>query len=244
MPGGATGGFPGNYDISPVGDQYDFDRSSPWLDDDSPGWGASYSDMEGRVIPGNTFDFSIIHGSSILKAGYSFYSVSDEYFCSEPIPASSYTAIDIIMGEEKTTPGFPDKNKVEFSIYTPDFMNRLKEATAAGANIFLSGSYIGTDLGLAYTDSTAINFASEYLGFKPRTGHAVNSGEFYSTDIASSNFKLRSVFNTSLNNGEIYQVEAPDAIEPAAGELSQPSDTVRIIHLPVSCSRAVTGQLF
>jgi hypothetical protein len=142
--------------------------------------------------------------------------VSDEYFCSEPISANAFTAIDIIMGEEKTTPGFPDKNKGEFSIYTPDFINKIKEVTAAGANIFLSGSYVGTDLGLAYTDSTAIKFASAYLGFKPRTGHAVNSGKFYSTDIASSNFNLRSVFNTSLNNGEIYQVEAPDAIEPSA----------------------------
>ena len=207
-------GVPRKYDISPVGDQYDFDRKSPWLDDDSPGWGASYSDMEGKVIMGNTFDFSIVHGSSILKSGYSFFSVSDEYFCSEYIPVSTFGIIDIIMGEEKTTPGFADKSKREFAIYTPGFIKKIKQVTGAGANIFISGAYIGTDLQLSYSDSTAIKFASAYLGFKPRTGHAVNAGQFYSTDIASESFNLRSSFNTSAIS-DYYQVEAPDAIEPA-----------------------------
>ncbi len=76
-------GVADHYDIVATGDQYDFDRKSPWLDDDAPGWGASYDDMAGKIIPGNTFDYPYIHGKAIMAAGHSFYSVSDEYFCSD-----------------------------------------------------------------------------------------------------------------------------------------------------------------
>ncbi len=67
-------------EILAVGDQYDFDRWSAWLDDDNPGWGASYSDKEGTIIPGNTFDYPYLHGKAIMEAGRSFVSVSDEVF--------------------------------------------------------------------------------------------------------------------------------------------------------------------
>jgi hypothetical protein len=161
-------------DISFVGDQYDFNRKSPWLDDDSPGWGASYGDMEGKIIPGNSFDYSYLHGKSILAAGHSFYSVSDEYFTTGNINTSPYKIVDLIYGEEKSTPFFNDTSVVNFKIYTPELMKKIRELTGSGVNIFLSGSYIGTDL-LPAGDSTALKFASEILHFKPRTGHAVNN---------------------------------------------------------------------
>ncbi len=53
------------FEIGSVCDQYDYDRSSPWLDDDSPGHGASYANLESNIFRGNTFDFSTIHGQSI-----------------------------------------------------------------------------------------------------------------------------------------------------------------------------------
>ena len=71
-------GVPYGVDLHTVGDQFDFRKDSPWLDDDSPGHGASYADVEQYVIPGNNFDFSYIHGLSIRNAGYSFVSLSDE----------------------------------------------------------------------------------------------------------------------------------------------------------------------
>ncbi|MCK7540387.1 MAG: hypothetical protein MZV63_60590 [Marinilabiliales bacterium] len=91
--GGTTGESRYLYEISAVGDQYDFNRKSPWLDDDNPGWGASWEDLKGTVIAGNTFDYSAVHGSSILIAGWSFFSVSDEYFTSAKLDASSYRLI-------------------------------------------------------------------------------------------------------------------------------------------------------
>jgi hypothetical protein len=43
-----------------------------------PAFGDSYGDYERQVIGGNTFDYPAVHGSSILKAGYSFTSCSNE----------------------------------------------------------------------------------------------------------------------------------------------------------------------
>lgn len=202
-----------HYDFSTVGDQYDFNRKSAWLDDDAPGWGASYSDLAGQIIPGNSFDYPSVHGKAILAAGHSFYSVSDEFFCSDRFSASEWKNIDLIFGEEKSIPFFNDTSVVNFKIYTPGFMKRIDELTKSGANIFMSGSYIGSDL-FVPGDSAAIKFAAKTLHFLPRTGHAVKSGEVYSTDYTRSIFKGNIDFNTNLSQS-IYPVEAPDAIEPS-----------------------------
>jgi hypothetical protein len=76
----------------------------------------------------------------------------------------------------------------------------------------MSGSYVGSDL-LGYNDSTAVKFAAEYLRFMPRTSHAARTGKAYATDYAKPFFSGLFRFNTDLS-GRIYQVEAPDAIEP------------------------------
>jgi hypothetical protein len=62
-------------------------------------------------------------------------------------------------------------------------------------------------------DSSAIKFADKYFHFKYRSDHAVKTGDFYTTDYARPSFSGSFNFNTSLN-GPVYQVEAPDAIEP------------------------------
>lgn len=207
-------GVPWNYDFVTIGDQYDFDRKSPWLDDDAPGWGATWSESEGRVVMGNTFDFAAVHGASVLKAGFSFFTVSDEYFNASQVDPSIFGSVDIILGEEKSTPGFPDRTVSEFSIYTTPFMERVKQVAGSGINIFMSGAYPGTDTRLAWKDSTAIRFVSQYLRFVPRTNLAVNSGGLYATDAASGFFRGSLSF-TAGYSPDAYQVEAPDAIEPS-----------------------------
>ncbi len=206
-------GVADHYDFINIGDQYDFNRNNPWLDDDSPGWGASYSDNSGRIVAGNTFDYPYIHGKAVMEAGFSFFSVSDEYFCSTDIDNSLYNAVDLIFGEEKSTSFFGDTARIKFRIYTTEFMNRIKKITEDGKDIFMTGSYVGTDL-LNCTDSTAIKFAGEYLHFMPRTGHAVKLGGFFATDYVSKYFTGNFHFNTNFSD-KIYQVEAPDAIEPS-----------------------------
>jgi len=210
----ADRGVPWNNDFVTIGNQYDFDRTSPWLDDDAPGWGATWSEHEGRVMPGNTFNYPYIHGISVLRAGYSFFSVSDEYFNVNSVDPEQFSTVDIILGEEKSTPGFPDRTIGEFQIYTPPFMERVRQVAGSGINIFMSGAYTGTDTKLSCTDSTAIKFVSSILRFVPRTNLTVTSGSFHATDAASGSFSGRFSFNTGYST-DIYQVEAPDAIEPS-----------------------------
>jgi hypothetical protein len=206
-------GVPDRTDISTVGDEYDFNRKSPWLDDDSPGWGASYADMEGRIIPGNNFDYPYIHGKAILAAGHSFYSVSGEFFKSSDMNTSLFRTVDLICGKERSLKYFNDTSKVNFKIYTPELMNKIKSLTQAGVNIFLSGAYVGSEL-LPAGDSSRIRFASDILHFKYRTGHAVKNGQVYATDYAKPVFSGGLTFNTGFSES-IYTVEAPDAIEPS-----------------------------
>jgi len=205
-------GVPYHYDFITVGDQYDFFRKDPWLDDDAPGWGASYSDMAGTVIRGNNFDYSYLHGKAILSTGRSFFSVSDEYFSSTDITETKFRTIDLIFGEEKTTPFFYDTSRADFMIYTPEFIERIERLTLAGKSIFMSGAYIGSDL-LVPADSAAIKFAENFLHFKFRTDHASRTGEFYASDYAKPSFTGKYNFSTSFDS-PIYQVEAPEAVEP------------------------------
>jgi len=206
-------GVPYHNDIITIGDQYDFNRNNQWLDDDSPGWGATYADRAGRVNPGNTFNFPYIHGKAIMSAGLSFFSVSDEYFISSSMNTPDFQVIDLIFGEEKTTQFFRDTSRIDFRIYTPEFMEKIEQVTQEGTAIFMSGAYVGSDL-LTYEDSTAIKFAEKTLHFFPRTGHAVRSGNVYATDYAKPAFDGELSFNTGYSPS-IYSAEAPDAIEPA-----------------------------
>lgn len=204
-------GVADGFDYSYTGQQYDFDRNSPWLDDDSPGWGSSYGDEEGKPRPGNSFDFAFVHGQAILDAGYSFVSISDEAFAEQNTSLNQYYAVDCILGEEKPMIR-PNQNTYEYSIFTAKFINRLQQATDEGVSLLLSGAYVGTDLKIR-EDSVAMNFANHVLGFQWRTNHACRNGKVSVTDKGSRFFNDELKFNTGYDP-VLYKVESPDAIEP------------------------------
>ncbi len=206
-------GVADHYNFVTTGDQYDFYRRSPWTDDDNAGWGASYSDNEGKIIAGNTFDYPYIHGKSIMAAGRSFISVSDEVFEDEGFDFAPYNAADLIFGEEKTTISAADSSRKDFRIYTPGFINALEKMAEAGVPVFMSGSYTGTDLQMT-GDTVTMARVKKVLHFKHRTDHAVRTGHFYATDMARPAFTGGYDFSAADGPG-IYAAEAPDAIEPA-----------------------------
>jgi hypothetical protein len=91
-------------------------------------------------------------------------------------------------------------------------MAKISELTKKAGNLFLSGSYIGSEFGES-KDSITGRFAKEVLHFTWRTGHASKGGAFYATDYARKWLNGNWNFNADVNP-EIYQVEAPDGIEP------------------------------
>jgi len=206
-------GVADHYNIGYIGKQYDFDRNSPWLDDDSPGWGASYGNMEGKLIPGNNFDNTIVHGEAIMNAERSFVSVSDEAFSDPEFDLAPYQVIDLIFGEEKTTDSFGGKL---FRVFDSELQSKVHEFTSRGGNVLASGAYLGSDHILT-GDTLARNFANEVLHFKWRTNHAVTTGGVYATDYAKGMLEGDWKFNTYYHS-EIYKVEAPDALEPFGEE--------------------------
>ena len=206
-------GVPFTYEFGQTGVPYDFDRNSPWLDDDSPGWGASYGNLEGLIIPGNNFDYPYVHGDAILKAGYSFISMSDEAFCDPSFDPSPFSFTDIIFGEEKTIPDYIYPDTYYFRVFTPEMRQKLTEITSLGGNLFISGSYIGSDHVLT-DDSLSQNFVRDVLHYTWRTDHAVKTGGVYSTDYVKEDLNINLLFNTNFHP-YIYTVASPDAIEPS-----------------------------
>ncbi|MEX1277173.1 MAG: fibronectin type III domain-containing protein, partial [Bacteroidota bacterium] len=97
-------GVPDGKEVGFTGEQYDFDRNSPYRGNDGPGHGASISEQEGKVIAGNTFDYPYVHGLALRAHGLSFSSASDEAVMDSTILLYPYRFVDLILGKEKETP--------------------------------------------------------------------------------------------------------------------------------------------
>ena len=203
-------GVPDGYDMSYVGDQYDFDVDSPWLDDDSPGHGASYSTFETQLLTGNTFDYPAIHGAAILAAGYSFSTVSDEALNGHA-DADRFIVMDVILGEEKTTVG-PGRLQ-DFEALPAPMREQISGFIDGGGSVMISGAHVATDLAGPSSNEEGRSFARDVLGFSWRTDHAVENGQ-----VLSLNGFLGELQKIEFNTAPaawIYRVESPDALEPA-----------------------------
>lgn len=208
-------GVPDKYDLSYTGEQHNFDPSNKWITDDMPGHGASYANYENQIIAGNTFDFTYTHGKSILENGFSFCSVSDESVWDKKINLKEYKIIDLLCGEEKETPWpkeYTDSTiGKQFRIFPDKFKSQITEYLETGGNLFISGSYIATDLFINNNNNDDFDFAKNILRYKISSGHAVKEGKVVSTKNSFFPNDYFFEFNTELNE-KIYAVEAPDAI--------------------------------
>lgn len=201
------------YDFYTVGEQYDFNKKSPWLDDDAPGFGASYADKETQIKAGNTFDFPLLHGQAIQNANYSFASASNEAVEQNPDLLDNYFATDLIMGEQKTS-YFPNNDSIKhYEVFTEKLLSTLNQFTKKGGNIFISGAYIGSDALTNKKDSVV----AELLKFKIKTDNACKKGTFHFTD-TTLNVKFGQYQFNTKHHKKIYKAECVDAIEPADKE--------------------------
>lgn len=208
--------IPSGYSYAYTGLQHDYHRSSPWLHDDSPGWGASYADREGQKLVGNTFDNVYLHGLSLRNAGRSFVSTSREAFEKESFDAKVHPFISIIMGRQMGIPSLISSDSIEFRVFTPALQLQLQNYLDAGGNLLLSGAHIATDM-MVHNDKQAQEFASQTLGFIWRTGNACNSGKVQRTQPARHVLAHDLAFNTQWHP-ELYPVEAPDGLEPSSDQ--------------------------
>ena len=135
-------GVPYISDIQFTGYQTEFRPEAKWINNDAPGHGASRATHETELFAGNTFDFVYIHGKALKAAGYSFISSGVDAFI-ESVPECRI--IDLIFGKQKEiTVGTATETK--FKPFTAALKQRLADFCAAGGSLFVSGSYVGSDL--------------------------------------------------------------------------------------------------
>lgn len=202
-------GVPYRVDLHTVGDQFDYRKDSPWLDDDSPGHGASYANLETRVIPGNSFDFSYIHGISIRNAGYSFVTFSDEAVVDDSLDLSAYPVVDFLAGEERSTYMPKNDSVCHYQVWPEDMLKMLEHYLKGGGSLFVSGAHIASDM----HDHRQDSIVGSLLKFRWRTSNASRMGQFYSMDAEFAAMDQEFRFNTEIDP-VLYTVEGADAIEP------------------------------
>ncbi|MBN2281819.1 MAG: xanthan lyase [Candidatus Marinimicrobia bacterium] len=203
-------GVPDRFDIGFTGLQHDFNSESPWLTNDYPGWGASGADYEVKIIAGNSFDYPFIHGKSVRNRGYSYVSASDESVESGQISLSDYRFIDMIFGEEKSTHFSPKNDSLIYRVFSDSMISKITKYTETGGNIFMSGAYLASDMFRSPKDtSEATKFARNILRYNLGTDHAARSGQFY-----FNRLKREVLLYNHQFSGQIYKLEAPDALMP------------------------------
>lgn len=95
-------GVPYHYDLSFVGEQYEFKQGVPYRNDNYPGSGASTRDTA-TVIQGNTFNYPYIHGNALRDNGFSFSSCSKRALAdglTPKVPLENFEVVDLILGEQ------------------------------------------------------------------------------------------------------------------------------------------------
>lgn len=211
-------GVPYIRDISFIGSQFEFRRDIPWMDDDAAGFGASRTNYETEVIAGNTLDYVLTHGEAVREAGYPFISMSlDAYLNSQSLPSAK---LDLILGKQKEIVVGRGVYGPRYKTFPAALQNKLTEFAKSGGDIFVSGSYIASDLwdnalSSPEVKATDQRFAADILGYKWRVGQASVTGEAYQVPTRFQSFgKGEYEFSNTLN-ADCYAVESPDSFYPS-----------------------------
>lgn len=112
---------------------------------ETDGLGISGSELEGSVIAGNSFDYPNIHAKAIREANKncSVSSCSMDFFIKNEDATNAHQLTDIIFGLQR------DVNKSSiypYKTFTPELQQRIGNLIESGNSIFISGSYIGSDM--------------------------------------------------------------------------------------------------
>ena len=127
-----------------VGYQTCFSKST--MGNESPS-GLGYSDerMAGRIIAGNDFNYIRTHASAIATAQrYNIVSCSKDALESGEIIPTKFDMIDLILGLEKRD-GYSLK---PYEALSPSMQQLLRQFTANGGSLLISGSYVGADMSM------------------------------------------------------------------------------------------------
>lgn len=211
------GGVPYLQDIAFIGHQKEFNRTLPWVDDDNTGFGDSWSTHEKSPIAGNSFDYPAVHGSAILKAGFSFASSSASAVVNQPVLLDGYDVIDLILGKQKQTDKGPrDGRPLKYKALPKPLRDALERATEKGSSLLVSGSYVASDLWYdnnPFEQMFGRDFANDVLHINLMTEQAAKTGSLTVVQNRAGLTKRDYHYNSELSQ-EQYIVESPNGIVP------------------------------
>ena len=212
-------GAPYIQDIAFIGEQINFDRRLSRSERDSHALGQSYSDYEGEIIAGNTFDYPAVHGRSIVRAGYSFCSSSRRAVEQGRVSLEGYDIVDVVMGKQRTTAIGRGAMGYRYEVFGEALERVLADYSAAGGALLLSGSYMFDDLWHSpLSDKRSREFAREVLHAEFGGSMATRRGAVESV-AKSYGVRERLSFNQTLSE-DIYCVESPEVVTPTKGAVT------------------------
>ena len=137
-------GVPYDYTTALTGKQTNFSRNAMGRDGiQSLGYGTS--ELVGKVIAGNRFDGIQIHTNALATSvpNVSVSSISREAFVNlSAEQLNRYELVAYICGQEREA----DHNLLAYKSLPRDVRAQLERYTQQGGNVFLSGSYWGSDM--------------------------------------------------------------------------------------------------
>ena len=126
----------------------------------------------------NSFNYVVQHGSAIAATGYSFDATSNEAVENGAVLLSGYDAVVWCLGEEYS-PG------VTFSTTEQSLVTAYLNG---GGNLFVTGSYVGTDLNSHSPAFLTGVLKANYLSGSPGTSAVVGAAGDLLSNVAISSF--------------------------------------------------------
>ena len=205
-------------DISFIGEQRNFDRLLSRSENDNNALGSCYSDYETEIIAGNTFDYPVLHGRSIVEAGFSYCSTSVKAVEQGSVKMGDYPVVDLILGKQRSCEMGRGTSGVEFEVFSDRLQDRIRDYTATGGALFASGCYVGSDLwnGIE-SDGDDKEFARRVLHISFNGDMATRRG--VARVVASPMKMARQNINFNREpSRDFYAVESPGCISPFGKE--------------------------
>jgi hypothetical protein len=213
--GGVDNGVPYISDHHFIGQQHEFRRVIPWMDDDASGFGDSNANYETTEIAGNTFDYPFIHGQAFAEAGFSFVSCAATSVEAGTVNVSDYKTIDWILGKQREWSVARGAKPPKFKTFSKAQQQAITDFCNNGGNIIVSGAFVGTDLwDNPFATKQDQEWAQQTLKYRWRNNNGAVTGQIKAVASPFTSIDGNYTYYHELNS-ESYVVENPDAIEPA-----------------------------
>ena len=158
-------GVPYHYDLSFVGEQYEFKQGVPYKSDNNPGSGASKRDTA-TVIQGNAFNYPYVHGKALRDNGFSYSSCSKKSVMKKQVNLKDFSLVDLILGEQC--------DAILFELYPTELEQALFEYTQKKRNkLLITGAYVASS-------KKSEVFTEKGLRYKLKQDTATANGVLYS----------------------------------------------------------------